>query len=118
MVDRGLMLLMAVLLAQSAYAIFFAAADSATAENIDIVVRASAAAIFGYFLSASFAAQKTAGVPTVSGGHMMEMRIAAATARRPEERSGLFPKLPSGAKAAPRPVERQSPERAAAPCRW
>ena len=73
MVDRGLMLLMAVLLAQSAYAIFFAAADSATAENIDIVVRASAAAIFGYFLSASFAAQKTAGVPTVSGGHMMEM---------------------------------------------
>lgn len=73
MVDRGLMLLMAVLLAQSAYAIFFAAADSATAENIDIVVRTSAAAIFGYFLSASFAAQKTAGVPTVSGGHMMEM---------------------------------------------
>ena len=70
MVDRGLMLLMAVLLAQSAYAIFFAAADSATAENIDIVVRASAAASFGYFLSASFAAQKTAGV---SGGHMMEM---------------------------------------------
>lgn len=74
MVDRGLMLLMAVLLVQSAYVIFFPAADSgATAGNIDIVVRTSAAAIFGYFLSASFAAQKTAGVPTVSGGHIMEM---------------------------------------------
>lgn len=73
LVDRGLMLLMAVLLVQSACVIFFATADNATAGNIDIVVRTSAAAIFGYFLSASFASQTAMRGPTASGGHMMEM---------------------------------------------
>ena len=53
-VDKGLLLFMLILLIQSAANLFFPAGDSSTAGEIDIVVRTSAAAIFGYFLSANF----------------------------------------------------------------
>ena len=73
LMDRCLLAYMAILLAQSAYSLFSAAALGTETGGIDIIVRTSTAAVFGYFLSASFAAQKAAGVPTVSGGHIMEM---------------------------------------------
>lgn len=53
-VDKSLLLFMLVLLAQSAYSIFCSGGSSQTAGEIDIIVRTSAAAIFGYFLSANF----------------------------------------------------------------
>lgn len=53
-VDKSLLLFMLVLLAQSAYSIFCSGGASQTAGEIDIIVRTSAAAIFGYFLSANF----------------------------------------------------------------
>ena len=53
-VDRSLLIFMVILLAQSAYGFFFQAVGQA-ASHIDVIVRTSAAAIFGYFLSANFA---------------------------------------------------------------
>lgn len=55
LVDRCLIAIMAVLLAQSVYTLFFPGTGSTLSGNIDIVIRTSAAAIFGYFLSANFA---------------------------------------------------------------
>ena len=52
-VDKGLLLMMLVLLLQSAYSIFCPGETGPTVEEIDIIVRTSAAAIFGYFLSAN-----------------------------------------------------------------
>lgn len=54
LVDRCLILFMLVLLGQSAYSLFFHGGTQAGAGDIDIIVRTSSAAIFGYFLSANF----------------------------------------------------------------
>ena len=54
-VDRSLLVFMAVLLLQSAVSIFLPGELPQTAGNIDVVIRTSSAAIFGYFLSANFA---------------------------------------------------------------
>lgn len=53
-VDKSLLAIMLILLLQSAYSIFFPGGAGQAAEDIDIIVRTSAAAIFGYFLSANF----------------------------------------------------------------
>ena len=53
-VDKSLLIFMLILLTQSAVNLFFPAGDGSVAGEIDIVVRTSAAAIFGYFLSANF----------------------------------------------------------------
>ena len=54
LVDKYLIVFMAVLLLQSAYSLFVQRELSNGAGDIDIIVRTSAAAIFGYFLSANF----------------------------------------------------------------
>lgn len=54
LVDKCLIIFMLVLLAQSAYTLFFPSAADPGADNIDIIVRTSTASIFGYFLSANF----------------------------------------------------------------
>ena len=54
LVDRSLLLFMAVLLAQSIYSMFSPGGAGQAAGDIDIIVRTSSAAIFGYFLSANF----------------------------------------------------------------
>ncbi|MGI6025414.1 MAG: hypothetical protein ACOX7G_00385 [Candidatus Scatomorpha sp.] len=54
LMDRCLLAYMAILLAQSAYSLFSAAALSTETSGIDIIVRTSTAAIFGYFLSANY----------------------------------------------------------------
>lgn len=51
-VDKSLLLFMVLLLAQSAYTLFVPGGTAVS--DIDIMVRTSAAAIFGYFLSGSF----------------------------------------------------------------
>lgn len=53
-VDKSLLIFILILLVQSAVNLFLPASASAVTGDIDIVVRTSAAAIFGYFLSANF----------------------------------------------------------------
>lgn len=59
-VDKSLILFMVLLLAQSAYTLFHPSGGSQTARDIDIIIRTSSAAIFGYFLSANFATAQAA----------------------------------------------------------
>lgn len=54
LVDRCLILIMALLLAQAAISLFASGFFTEETKNIDIIIRTSAAAIFGYFLSANF----------------------------------------------------------------
>lgn len=54
LVDRSLIVFMVLLLGQSALGLFFPWGGNETASNIDIVIRTSSAAIFGYFLSGNF----------------------------------------------------------------
>lgn len=63
LVDRCLILIMAILIGQSAYSLFNI--ESITPENnsIDVVVRTSAAAIFGYFVSGNFIRSRSLSVP-------------------------------------------------------
>lgn len=74
LVDRCLILVMAVLLIQSAYTLFFPGESTQLSGNIDIVIRTSAAAIFGYFLSANFAVRDPEGgqVPAGAPAHRIE----------------------------------------------
>lgn len=53
-IDRFLILFMIILLAQSAHSLFFASAAGKYTSTIDTIVRTSAAAVFGYFLSGNF----------------------------------------------------------------
>ena len=54
LVDKCLIVFMAVLLLQSAYSLLVHPGGWAQGSEIDVIVRTSAAAIFGYFLSANF----------------------------------------------------------------
>ena len=54
LVNKCLVIFMAVLLLQSAYSLFYPEESGGEAGNIDVIVRTSSAAIFGYFLSANF----------------------------------------------------------------
>lgn len=54
LVDKCLLIFFAVLLLQSACSLFAGGSANPEAEHIDIIVRTSAAGIFGYFLSANF----------------------------------------------------------------
>ena len=73
-VDKGLLLFMLVLLAQSAYSSFCPGEAGPTVDEIDIIVRTSAAAIFGYFLSANFIRRAASGgqTPAASPPHTLE----------------------------------------------
>ena len=53
-VDKSLLLFMVLLLLQSAYSIFFPSEVNPAVGDIDVIIRTSSAAIFGYFLSANF----------------------------------------------------------------
>ena len=80
LVDRSLLLFMAVLLAQSVYSLFVPGETGQAAGDIDIVVRTSSAAIFGYFLSANFIRHAASGqAPVQEQTHMLEMGPASST---------------------------------------
>lgn len=66
LVDRCLLILMTVLMIQSIYTLFSPGGGNQLFGNIDIVIRTSTAAIFGYFLSANFAAPDESPLLTVS----------------------------------------------------
>ena len=54
LVDRCLILFMGILLFQSAFNLFGGTTATPQSDNIDLIIRTSTAAIFGYFLSANF----------------------------------------------------------------
>ncbi len=54
LIDRCLIMFMFLLLAQSIYGLLTGETDSQSTNSIDIVLRTTSAAIFGYFLSANF----------------------------------------------------------------
>ena len=54
LVDKSLVVFMLVLLVQSVYTIFCGGSSGSVTGDIDIIVRTSSAAIFGYFLSSNF----------------------------------------------------------------
>lgn len=54
LVDKFLIIFMIILLLQSAYNLFVYESSSAESNSIDIIIRTSTAAIFGYFLSTNF----------------------------------------------------------------
>lgn len=65
-VDKSLLLFMALLLLQSAYSIFFPSEGDPAVGDIDVIIRTSSAAIFGYFLSANFVNRSSAQTEAVS----------------------------------------------------
>lgn len=54
LIDRCLIIVMAILMFQSIYNLFVNEVNSQDTTTIDVVVRTTSAAIFGYFLSANF----------------------------------------------------------------
>lgn len=107
LVDRCLLILMAVLLAQSTYTLFFPGGDSQLSGSIDIVVRTSAASIFGYFLSANFAARDQQEPSTPSP---LQKSAAAPPESTPD--SAAAPKNQIGFVSAPTPppADRRDPD--------
>ena len=79
LVDRCLLLIMAVLMLQSLYTLFFPGWDSQLSGSIDVVVRTSAAAVFGYFLSANFAARDAEAAISSSAGPVNQIGFVSGT---------------------------------------
>lgn len=52
--DKALIIIMAILMWQSAYILFIGDGANPNSKSIDVVVRTTSAAVFGYFLSANF----------------------------------------------------------------
>lgn len=88
-VDKGLLLFMAVLLAQSAYSIFCPGGAGQAAEDIDIIVRTSAAAIFGYFLSANFIRHTASGGQTPAAAPPRKMETGGGSSTAPTAQIGF-----------------------------
>ena len=57
LVDKCLLVFFLVLLTQSAYSLFAHNSSNSEIEHVDVIVRTSAASIFGYLLSANFILQ-------------------------------------------------------------
>ena len=76
--DGCLLAFMAILPLQSAYSLFFPVAGE-VAGDIDIIVRASAAAIFGYFMSVNFVggSSGTGQEPEEEPPHTIELAICS-----------------------------------------
>lgn len=80
LVDRFLMLIMIILFIQSAYALFAHEAVSQDASTIDTIIRTSAAAIFGYFLSSNFMKLHASPAPQNTQNEAMQVSASAAEA--------------------------------------
>ncbi len=58
LVDKCLLFIMAVLMIQIAYTLFFSHATSDNNNAVDVVIRTSAASVFGYFLGHNFVTEE------------------------------------------------------------
>lgn len=78
-VDKSLLLFMVLLLLQSAYSIFFPSEADPAVGDIDVIIRTSSAAIFGYFLSANFVNRSSVQTETVSAPAPLTTAAQAGT---------------------------------------
>lgn len=85
LVDKFLIIFMALLLLQSTHSIFIAGNSTREAGDIDIIVRTSTAAVFGYFLSTNFIRRSSEGK---TNGTLSE-----ASTIRPATGSGIQNKI-------------------------
>lgn len=88
-VDKSLMIIMLILMIQSAFNLFVNEANSQDSSAIDAVVRTSAAAIFGYFLSANFVKKKIAGEAQSNNQTGAYLPIQTFTADEPKNQIGF-----------------------------
>lgn len=95
-VDKSLLLFMLILLIQSAANLFFPASDGSVAGEIDIVVRTSAAAIFGYFLSANFIGHEEDDrqAPRAAQAHTLKAGTRSVQGSAPRAKIGFSPDEP------------------------
>lgn len=105
LVDRCLLLFMMVLLVQSACSVFLPGDRGGESGSIDIIVRTSSAAIFGYFLSANFN-RRTSAIPTAAGQTSLQGKEmpSAGTGEGPLAQIG-FQAPSDGAEEAPERTE-------------
>ena len=88
-VDKSLLLFM-VLLLQSAYSIFFPSEAAPAVGDIDVIIRTSSAAIFGYFLSANFVNRSSAQPEAASAPAALTTAAQAGTeANAPKNQIGF-----------------------------
>lgn len=87
-VDKCLCAFLAILLGQSAYSLFSVAAASSNS-NIDVIVRTSTAAIFGYFLSANFGRTSTSNSQKTSSAPPQTLDSSVFTSPAPQARIGF-----------------------------
>lgn len=76
LVDQCLLLFMAVLMLQSAAGLFLPGERGGESDSIDVIVRTSSAAVFGYILSANF--NRCASASKAAGGKAKEVRTTGA----------------------------------------
>lgn len=94
LVDRLLLTFMIILLVQSAHNLFFYEIVQQDSETLDVVIRTTAAAIFGYFISGGFrgtASQGTASGQNTIGFVSSDKEIP----NRPTARIGFSAEAPS-----------------------
>lgn len=77
LVDWCLLLFMAVLMIQTAASLFFPGDPGGESDSIDIIVRTSSAAVFGYILSANFNRCASASASKTAEGRANEVQTAA-----------------------------------------
>ena len=77
LVDWCLLLFMAVLMIQTAVGLFLPGEGGEQSDSIDIVVRTSSAAVFGYILSANFNRCASASASKTAEGRANEVQTAA-----------------------------------------
>lgn len=84
MKDKALIILLAILLGQSTYVLFTGDAGNTNAASIDLVIRTTAAAIFGYFLSANFLTKNSTSSKNCSAQDAQIMRIMSTSEKNEE----------------------------------
>lgn len=93
LVDRCLLIFMLIFLIQSAYSMFFFDAASQQNNDIDIIIRTSSSAIFGYFLSANFVQHTVSSNGTVQSSDITTKSIrgfSQSESVKKDEISGLI----------------------------
>lgn len=86
-VDKCLLLFMGLLLLQTAYSLFFnECAANADSSPIDVVMRTSAASIFGYFMSRNFCRQEG---NSTEGAPPPQQQLPPADSAAPQNRIGF-----------------------------
>ena len=117
LVDKCLMVFMAVLLVHSAYSLFFPGKSGADGGGIDVMVRTSSASIFGYFLSGNFRRRPGALPEERTGGGAAEAAPAAEQGGVPRGRIGFQPPGAEGEALAALPPRLRPEGGRDGPCR-